>query len=295
MKASYDQNPEVYRERGRNFYHRSPVLDILTPPLSPPTTKTCCRCHLELPLEDFYIRKITKDGLTHQCKSCWDNRNKEEIRLAATKIRQKSYRESNKEKLKAHRKEYRKIHSDLCKERVNRMRFGPVSFERFGHKLTIDEDPTHDLEGNLQVRCTYCGRRYTPSRCSVSRRIKFLSIQKGANEARLYCSDGCKEECPLFRSRGAIHGPNDYTREVQPYLRKIVLQRDGYKCQIGNDCSEDVLHCHHFEGLNQNPIESADTDNCITLCKKHHKWVHTKEGCTRNDLRKCKSSRIQQN
>ena len=42
-----------------------------------------------------------------------------------------------------------------------------------------------------------------------------------------------------------------------------------------------------MEGVVQNPIESADVDICVTLCKAHHKWVHTQAGCKYYDLR-CK-------
>jgi len=34
-----------------------------------------------------------------------------------------------------------------------------------------------------------------------------------------------------------------------------------------------------------NPLESADLDNCVTLCKNCHKEVHGKEGCKYNELR----------
>jgi 5-methylcytosine-specific restriction endonuclease McrA len=49
----------------------------------------------------------------------------------------------------------------------------------------------------------------------------------------------------------------------------MVFERDNYKCV---KCGEEKpLHCHHIDPVKGNPIESADIDNCITLCKKCHK------------------------
>jgi thymidylate synthase (FAD) len=66
----------------------------------------------------------------------------------------------------------------------------------------------------------------------------------------------------------------------------MVLERDNWTCQ---KCEKrgGHIHCHHIDPVILNPIESADLDNCITLCKKCHKWVHTKEGCRYFKLRRC--------
>ena len=62
----------------------------------------------------------------------------------------------------------------------------------------------------------------------------------------------------------------------------MVFAIDNYTCQKCG--STKSLHCHHLTGLRQNPLESADLDNCITLCKKCHKWAHTQKGCTYLEL-----------
>jgi 5-methylcytosine-specific restriction endonuclease McrA len=77
---------------------------------------------------------------------------------------------------------------------------------------------------------------------------------------------------------------------VQPELRKLVLKRDNYtciKCKKTQDELKVGLHCHHIEGIRHNPIESADVDICVTLCKNCHKKVHKQKGCTYNDFQ-CK-------
>jgi len=66
----------------------------------------------------------------------------------------------------------------------------------------------------------------------------------------------------------------------------MVFERDGWTCQrCGESYAE--LHCHHIIGVVQNPIESADVDNCITFCKVCHKEIHEQDGCKYHELR-CK-------
>lgn len=135
----------------------------------------------------------------------------------------------------------------------------------------------------LEVKCTYCGRWFRPRIINVNQRVRYIN-GKSVQEGRLYCSKECKSLCPIYKR---ISRPRDYylgtSREVQAELRQIVFERDNWQCQI---CfSDKSLHCHHYEGVIKNPIESADVDNCITLCKDHHVRVHTYEGCGYHDLK----------
>lgn len=138
----------------------------------------------------------------------------------------------------------------------------------------------------LGVECIYCGKVFIPNVVMV--RAKIATIKgKRAGESNFYCSAGCKQACPTFKQIKYPKGIKPATsREVQPELRKLVLVRDNYRCQI---CDADIntaeLHCHHIEAVSQNPVESLDIDNCIILCKKHHKQVHTLPGCNYNELK----------
>lgn len=164
-------------------------------------------------------------------------------------------------------------------------------YETYANKLSYAEktrENTTKLAGYslLEVRCAYCGKWFVPNRRDVISRIDSLE-GRSSGERRLYCSDNCKKACPIFNQKKYPKGFKPATsREVQPELRQIVLERDGYRC---TKCGEvDVeLHCHHIMGVVQNPIESADVDNCITLCKNCHKEVHQQKGCSYYEL-KCK-------
>lgn len=41
----------------------------------------------------------------------------------------------------------------------------------------------------------------------------------------------------------------------------------------------------NLEGIRWEPLESADIDKCITLCKNCHIKVHKKDGCGYNDFK----------
>lgn len=134
----------------------------------------------------------------------------------------------------------------------------------------------------ISLECTYCGNFHVPSITSVVNRLQVINGSMiGHGEQNFYCSDNCKKACPTFNQKKYPKGFKKATsREVQPQLRKLVLKRDSYKCQICDVTIEETqLHCHHMTGVKQNPIESADVDNCITLCEKHHKQVHKLPDC----------------
>lgn len=144
-----------------------------------------------------------------------------------------------------------------------------------------------NLNGTL-FKCTYCGQWFKPTRKEVTKRLAFIKGQRSC-EGRLYCSSGCKKACPIYQQQLYPRGfKNSTSREVQVELRQMVLERDNWTCQY-KGCEKTVedteLHCHHIEPISQNPIESADVSNCVTLCKEHHKLVHSQEGCKYFQLR----------
>jgi 5-methylcytosine-specific restriction endonuclease McrA len=63
----------------------------------------------------------------------------------------------------------------------------------------------------------------------------------------------------------------------------MVFERDNYICQR---CGSEIkLHCHHIDPVSRNPVESADLDNCVTLCEGCHELMHTSTGCKKYKLR----------
>ena len=154
---------------------------------------------------------------------------------------------------------------------------------KFGIIEEIRRDPQN--ESLLQVRCIYCGQWFNPTNRAVVERTAYINGTM-PTESRFYCSYGCKRGCPIFR---ASEFPRRFRQatanEVQPELRKMVFARDNWlclRCGIG-----DNLRCHHIDPIKSNPIESADIDNCMTLCKGCHKEAHKDKGCRYIDLARC--------
>lgn len=166
---------------------------------------------------------------------------------------------------------------------------GIALFDTYASRLTPVEETRRDpyYPDRLQVRCTYCGKWITPSVRNVTARINAIGLVASGTESRFYCNGpGCRLQCPIYKK---VKHPKGYSpgtsREVQPELRKIVFERDDYACQ---KCSSILsLHCHHIDPVVSNPIESADIDNCITLCKFCHKQAHQIPGCSGSELRNC--------
>lgn len=167
-----------------------------------------------------------------------------------------------------------------------------ILYETYSPQLKLYQSTYKIIKDNLEllgVECMYCGRVFVPTTNAVIGRISAIqNVNNG--ECNFYCSENCKKACPTY---GRLQYPKGFkpttSREVQPELRKLVLARDNYKCQICEATLEETeLHCHHIEAVSQNPIESADIDNCVTLCKKHHKQVHTLPDCGYHEL-KCKN------
>ena len=140
----------------------------------------------------------------------------------------------------------------------------------------------------LEVKCTYCGQWYAPTYGEISHRLRSINnLNQG--ECRLYCSENCKQACPTYGQKMYPKGFKHTTsREVSPYLRKMVLERDNWTCQIcGKTIEEIQLHCHHMDPVAQNPMFQNDMDSCVTLCKICHAMVHSRRGCRYVDLQ-CK-------
>jgi 5-methylcytosine-specific restriction endonuclease McrA len=184
----------------------------------------------------------------------------------------KKYRDNNKEKKYEYDIKYRNSYA---------------LYDTYNKQLTIDDEPLLSDDGKtLHVRCRYCGKHFKPTNREVYGRLNSLK-GKISGDCYFYCSTDCKTLCSTY---GQHRYPKDFddgvSRYDQPELRQMVFERDDYTCQkCGVRGSE--LNCHHIDPVKSNPIESADVDNCITLCKGCHKVVHQQDGCTLKELRGC--------
>jgi len=223
-------------------------------------TKVCSKCKEEKSINEFNKRKDGKNNIRYICKLC-------------QKKYKKKWDEKNTDKKRKYQKEYQILFAKYI-----------VYFRQ----LTVDEEPRLAKDGiSLEVKCKYCGKYFRPTNSETANRIKAINRkQTDFSERSLYCSEGCKYSCSTY---GQILYPKDFkpatSREVQPQLRKLVLERDNWTCRkCGN---KDCLHCHHIDPVANNPIESADVDNCITYCVECHKEAHQQDGCGYKETNIC--------
>ena len=162
-------------------------------------------------------------------------------------------------------------------------------YDRFKEEfLLIEKIRRNKIDKNiLEVKCAYCGQWFIPKNTEAYERIRCINTPGCDN--RFYCSEKCKRECPIYNQQYYPKGFKPATsREVQPELRQMRFKIDNYTCQKcgkHQDELETGLHCHHIEGIRWEPLESADLDKVITLCKDCHLKVHKIEGCGYHDMR----------
>jgi hypothetical protein len=162
---------------------------------------------------NFSKDKSTKDGLQRKCKQCnkeYRENNKDKIRNYQelyrkdnkTKTRESNilYYIKNKDSINNQQKLYRNENKDKIKEYKKEYYNSNVKYESHKDKLTIDESPRLHKDGELlEVKCRYCGKYFIPTYMQVENRLKSLNNTNSENS--LYCSDGCKQSCPIFNQR----------------------------------------------------------------------------------------------
>jgi hypothetical protein len=212
------------------------------------------------------------------------NKKQQKLYREENKEKRKEYMENyynnNKEKLKNYSIEYNVNNKEKIKEFMKKYQKNLAS-EDLVKKLELYEE----IKGN-QIKCRYCGDWYTPTVMEVHNRLNGISNN---DTGYIYCSEECKEACPIFRKQLYSKGfKKASSREVNPVLRQLVFERDQYTCQkcfTHKDKLNCPLHCHHITPYIDSPMEGNDPENCITLCKDCHKEVHQIPGCGYNELK----------
>jgi len=239
-------------------------------------------------------KKANEEGrreiLSKNMKEAWKNTN--------NKLHSKERTIKIKEGLKkAWKRKNSRFNSDEYKnnKHIGYQLNGLVFYDTYAPQLEWVEKVRRNKEDPniLEVKCFKCGKWFIPTFNSVHNRIQVLKGNYNG-EYLLYCSDGCKKSCSIYRKTPEVLMKEDavragrlqwleLSREVQPELRQMVLERDSYTCQKCN--SNKNLQCHHIQPVTIEPLLSADIDNCITLCYNCHKEVHQKDGCRYGQLR----------
>lgn len=122
-------------------------------------TKICSICDVEKNVNDFHMRKDSKDGLRNECKICsrhrinqYREKNKEKVNkwnretyyrnIDSHKLTKKKYRDTHKEEQKNRAKKYRENNGEIIKkyyqdnqERLNKIALFRITQRRKNNKL----------------------------------------------------------------------------------------------------------------------------------------------------------------
>jgi hypothetical protein len=166
---------------------------------------------------------------------------------------------------------------------------GFASYSHYKDMLTIEESPVSSADGYLIVKCANCSKYFKPKQMHVNKRVQCL---KGnyRGESRLYCSENCKSNCSIYNKQGSYKDTKNY-RPLQKEWKALAIEIkrknsiDGkLYCEKCGAPESGGLIAHHIDPVINNPIESADIDNCLLLCNTCDKKVHKQPGCTLREL-----------
>ena len=103
-----------------------------------------------------------------------------------------------------------------------------------------------------------------------------------------YCSEYCKQTCDLYgKSTKQLMSNIEYKDITQSsdyqLFRKVVLERENYKCQY---CDKKAIVVHHEKPKKTHPHLQLDPDNGIACCYECHKKYCHKKGtdCSTGNL-----------
>ena len=153
-------------------------------------------------------------------------------------------------------------------------------------------NPNKEIEEReIQVHCKYYDCKnskeksgwFSPSKSSFISRIQSLE-KHGKDNSYFYCSQECKDLCPIFWSQGSDpYKETDlpYTQEEYQTFREHVLKRDNYKCQY---CNKKAEHVHHERPQKLEPFFALDPDLAWSCCQKCHYEKGHKDECSTGKL-----------
>ncbi|HUU87758.1 MAG TPA: hypothetical protein VMX17_08405 [Candidatus Glassbacteria bacterium] len=207
------------------------------------------------------LKKKTKDKISKKLKELWNNN---DSIFNSDEWKQKN-KQTNKRTIKKIQNKY------LLFSKIEEMRYKPGERKIQVHCKNHNCPNSKEKDG-----------WFTPEGREIEQRIYAIeSLSK--DNSYFYCSEECKNECPLYYSHGTYPLKNElliYTSGEYQIFRDHVLERDGYKCQY---CEKKAEHVHHERPQKLEPFFALDPDLAWSVCKIcHYEKGHQNECSTGN-------------
>ena len=221
-----------------------------------------------------------KERLSKWTQKKWDDKN--------------SFFHSNETRKKIGKKSKEKWESDNFRQKFSKKTSYSIISLKEKHPFfcqieKLREDPK---TGEIQVHCKNhnCknskekGGWFTPTNFQIANRIFCSEHIDDANGSYFYCSDKCKQECPLFGStvnqliRLYSNDNSESLYESGEYqiFRNEVIQRNielygKIKCELCGNINEKELAIHHEKPQKTHPHMALDPDIAWILCGSNSK------------------------
>lgn len=162
--------------------------------------------------------------------------------------------------------------------------------ERYPLFCKVEEIMDNPDGYGIIVRCKHadCKKWFKPTRMQLRNRIVAIENQMGLTENNLYCSNECKNSCPLFNVKSdpfkqkEINNNVSTGHELSIWSDEVLKQQHeqyGYnfciKCKSIND-----LSAHHIDPKKLEPFFALDPENGFVTCAECHGEFHKGECST---------------
>lgn len=178
-----------------------------------------------------------------------------------------------------------RIISQITKDKISKASYkgadinGYAGYKHYNKKISWTEETRQDPKNSkiLNVRCTQCKEWFIPTQSQVNLRIQGL---KGNDINKFYCSNSCKEICPIFHKilYPINHPKLDNERPYQYEWKQMILKRSKGICEICESKPGKIFH--HINPVKTHPHEVADIDNGLHICEDCDKRAHSQLGCS---------------
>jgi hypothetical protein len=146
--------------------------------------------------------------------------------------------------------------------KIEEMRYNP---DKLDEKEIQAHCKNHNCENSKEK-----GGWFTPKYEQLRSRKDHLENIDGNGGSYLYCSQYCKDTCPLYNLRSDPYEDNTkpYTLTELDTLNQLVLKRDNEICYYCSEHTATIVH--HLRPQKLEPFFALDPDYAVSVCKKCH-------------------------
>lgn len=195
--------------------------------------KICTACLENLPLAEFYVRKISNDGLTSNCKKCLSAKHKLKYAANRTELLQKAKTryDEKRDSILAYQKQFYQNNAEKIKE------YGRNYSSKNREVITEKRRTYHSnwSKKNAYKICEYTARRYIAKRKATLLNVELWKIREFYIQAE-----------QLTKSTGIKH----HVDHIVPIISKIVCGlHNHYNLQVITATENQIKSNHRWPDM----------------------------------------------